>query len=107
MPKVIKKIDLLLTLKHWVITDNIDLQSGVMFSDNFKFGDFISFFCKELMAGKCTTGLKRMCSAAFSANYNYCSLYSYFRCRQGFHNVPNKLSSENAFSPSILSGLSK
>ena len=23
------------------------------------------------MAGKCTTGLKRMCSAAFSASYNY------------------------------------
>ena len=57
------------------------------------------FFCKELTAGKCTTGLKRMCRATFSASYNYCSLYSYFRCRQGFHNVPNEPPSEMTFPP--------
>ena len=48
MPKVMKKIDLLLTLKHWVITYNIDLLSGVLFSYNFKFGDFTSIFLQGI-----------------------------------------------------------
>ena len=42
------------------------------------------------MAGKFTTGLIRVCRATFSAHYNYCSPYSYFRCRPGFHNVLKK-----------------